>query len=215
MYKLLFFILFTISSYAQEGKSKNVFVNGKQFDFKSEVKKCKQVSYGVITYLDLIGRTISKNDTILIYEKTQKSKPYVRKDIIANNYNRQKELGKKIQEFLKIEIPHGKSVFLHFAFAKCPPCRKEIPLIEEIYWKHKEDFEFIVITPENDIEELKSLFSIDVDIRKLLAIDIDFRFGIRDYPHTMIFNEKNELQFVLNEIQNDFMESYLYDFIFK
>lgn len=196
------------------GNSVNIYLNGKYFDFDLEVKKCKQISFGVVTYLDLIGQSISKSDTLFIYEKLKKSKPYVREDIRKNNYNLQKDFGKELYDYEDIEIQKGKSIFLHFAFAKCPPCRKEIPIIEELYLKHKDHFEFIVITPDKDITELKSLFKENITIYQLLDVDIDYRFGISQYPQTMIFSKEKKLKFHLNQIQEDFIESYLYKIIF-
>ena len=160
------------------------------------------------------SQTKSNQDTTLIFEEQTKSKPYAREDIKENYYELRKDLGLNIKEFIDIDIPGGKSVFINFAFSRCPPCRKEIPLIDKLYEKHRNEFEFLVITPDKDYSELKSLFSSDIDFLHLEDTDIFWRFGIKSYPKTIIFNKKGEMQFVLNEIKADFMSSYLYSLVF-
>ena len=214
MYKVLFLLLSTIPLTAQDVRTNYIYTNGASFDFDKEVKILKNRSHGTIHYLDLVGQSISNQDTTLIFEKQTKSKPYAREDIKENNYDLRKDLGQNINDFLDIEISDGKSVFINFAFSRCPPCRKEIPLIDKLYEKHRNEFEFLVITPDKDYSELKSLFSSDIDFLHLEDTDIFWRFGIKSYPKTIIFNKKGKMQFVLNEIKADFIGSYLYSIVF-
>ena len=86
------------------------------------------------------SQTKSNQDTTLIFEEQTKSKPYAREDIKENYYELRKDLGLNIKEFIDIDIPGGKSVFINFAFSRCPPCRKEIPLIDKLYEKHRNEF---------------------------------------------------------------------------
>ena len=214
MYKVLFLLLSTIPLTAQDVRTNYIYTNGASFDFDKEVKILKNRSHGTIHYLDLVGQSISNQDTTLIFEKQTKSKPYAREDIKENNYDLRKDLGQNINDFLDIEIPDGKSVFINFSFSRCPPCRREIPHIDKLYAKHKGEFEFLVITPDKDYAELKSLFSSDIQFLHLEDTDIFWRFGVKSYPKTIIFNKKGEMQFVLNEIKADFIGSYLYSIVF-
>ena len=105
MYQIIFLFFCTIPLTAQDVRPNYVFTNGEYFDFDKEVKILKNRSHGTIHYLDLVGQSISNQDTTLIFEKQTKSKPYAREDIKENNYDQEKNWDKTLMTFLISKYP--------------------------------------------------------------------------------------------------------------
>lgn len=122
-----------------------------------------------------------------------------------------------------LEMYHGKVVFLNFWASWCPPCKEEMPYIEELYkeyGKNKKDVIFLgVVNPsseENPYGQDKSKETIIKFIRKNkytfpTAFDetgeILDMFRITAFPTTFIIGKDGEIkQYVPGAISKDTMK---------
>lgn len=115
-----------------------------------------------------------------------------------------KAAGVQAQEFSlenlngkQIQLSHykGERVLINFWATWCPPCRAEMPAMQELYEKYKDRIEFLAINidPENDVKgyvnEMKLTFPILLD--KTGAVNE--RYGIISIPTTLLVDEKGTI----------------------
>lgn len=91
----------------------------------------------------------------------------------------------------------GKVVVLNFWYTTCPPCKKEIPLLNKLKHKYKnKDVEFIAFALDEEYKLanflLKNRFDYDMvsDARWLKE-----KFQIQAYPTNIIIDKKGKIQF--------------------
>lgn len=118
----------------------------------------------------------------------------------------------------KLSDYEGKTVFLNFWATWCPPCRNEMPHIEEIYKEYGFNKEDVVIlgvaspslgneTSEEGIKEFlnenKYTFPTLFDVTG----EVVFQYGISSYPSTFIIDEEGYVtQYVPGAIDKDTMK---------
>lgn len=90
------------------------------------------------------------------------------------------------------DILKNKIVVLNFWFVKCPPCKAEIPLLNELYWKYKEEDKvvFIAVCLDNvgTISEfMKTTPFIYPQIPS--GRDIAMKFNVVAYPTNLIIDK--------------------------
>lgn len=103
----------------------------------------------------------------------------------------------------KLSDYSGKTVFLNFWATWCPPCREEMPYIEELY-KERDDVAIIGVSipaePSNGVDSIKSFLSENnYTFPTLFDIDGDLGsyFNIMAYPTTIIINKSGEIDRVV------------------
>ena len=103
----------------------------------------------------------------------------------------------------KLSDYNGKTVFLNFWATWCPPCREEMPYIEELY-KERDDVAIIGVSipaePSNGVDSIKSFLSENnYTFPTLFDIDGDLGsyFNIMAYPTTIIINKSGEIDRVV------------------
>lgn len=103
----------------------------------------------------------------------------------------------------KLSDYSGKTVFLNFWATWCPPCREEMPYIEELY-KERDDVAIIGVSipaePSNGVDSIKSFLSENnYTFPTLLDIngDLGSYFNIMAYPTTIIINKSGEIDRVV------------------
>lgn len=192
----------------------NVYMDGTPFDLNKEAKALQKLGHNSYTihYLDYIGSTIEHNKPIEVYNKMHLHQDQCHQAAIDTGIDKDKPFGMNALDVLDFNT--DKPLFINFAFGACPPCLREIPIINELYQTHKNDFKFIVITPDKDSSKLRSEFHEDIEIISMSDMDITFQFLINYYPATYITNDKQEIQWCLKEIKDDFIGSYIYKLIF-
>ena len=131
---------------------------------------------------------------------------------IDTGIDKDKPFGMKVLDAINIKT--DKPLFINFAFGACPPCLKEIPTINKIYETNKSKYKFIVVTPDEDYSKLRSRFHEEIEIISMTDMNITFNFLVNYYPATYITNRKQEIQWSLKEIKEDFIGSYTYNLIF-
>ncbi len=93
----------------------------------------------------------------------------------------------------------GKVVYINFWFTECPPCMQEMPQINELFEKFKNDtnFAFISITyysPEK-IEAIKEKFQIQYNIYPVTHPECLRLNPTHSYPANIILNKKGIIEF--------------------
>ncbi len=79
-----------------------------------------------------------------------------------------------------------KAVVIDFFETWCEPCRKNLPLLEEFYNKHKKDVEVLSISTALDVDALKEFFE-DEDNAVSFGVLVDTAAKTKDdYPHQFI-----------------------------
>ena len=113
----------------------------------------------------------------------------------------------KAPEFLvrdQYEMSHnikkyeGKVIFLNFWATWCPPCREEMPAIEELYKEYgenKRDVVFLGVNSEKKNKVEKFLKNEKYTFPTLFDIngEITNKYYINAFPTTFIINEKGEI----------------------
>lgn len=99
---------------------------------------------------------------------------------------------------LRLADYRGKVVFLNFWATWCPPCKEEMPAMERLYQRFK-DQGFVVLAVSIDAEgapvvipfvkEHKLTFPIGLDQKMELAS----RYGVTGLPSTFLVNKKGNL----------------------
>lgn len=99
----------------------------------------------------------------------------------------------------KLSDYSGKTIFLNFWATWCPPCKEEMPYIEELY-NERDDVAIIGVSmpnePSNGIDSIKSfLYENGYTFPTLFDTDGDLGsyFNIRVYPTTIIIDKNGEI----------------------
>jgi len=211
---IIIFLLFTsIVSYSQ---TKYYTTNGKNRMTETEIQeklskmesKLKK-ALGKKVYASLtIQETETKKDSIIskvtfnISDKKQdeliSSGPFVKykdKEFLKFDLNTLTN-GKFDSEKLK-----GKPTLINFWFTKCAPCIDEMPVLNKIKEKYKNDLNFIAITYEKKEDVEKFLEKHPFDFEHLVdAEDFTDQLGIKAYPMNLFLDKNGILKYIKNGI---------------
>ncbi|WP_332697337.1 thiol-disulfide oxidoreductase ResA [Halalkalibacter lacteus] len=118
-------------------------------------------------------------------------------------------------ERIELEGMKGKGVFLNFWGTYCPPCVKEMPIMEELYTEYKDQGVEIVAINANETELQVENFANRLGLTFPIAIDkgrnvID-AYGIKPLPTTILIDEHGVIVRVFSggmteQMVRDFME---------
>ena len=108
----------------------------------------------------------------------------------------------------------GKVVMINFFATWCPPCRKELPHVQEKVWdKYKDhpDFKLMIIGREHTVDEVKKFasdkysmpFFPDVN-RKIFAL-----FADNTIPRNYIINRKGEVVYAASGFSDESFDELL------
>jgi len=91
----------------------------------------------------------------------------------------------------------GKPTMINFWFTKCAPCIDEMPILNKIKEKYKDDFNFIAITYEKKEDVEKFLKKHPFDFEHLInAKDFTDQLGIQGYPMNLFLDKDGVLKYV-------------------
>jgi thiol-disulfide isomerase/thioredoxin len=91
----------------------------------------------------------------------------------------------------------GKPTMINFWFTRCAPCIDEMPVLNKIKEKYKEDFNFIAITYEKKEDVEKFLEKHPFDFEHLInAKDFTDQLGIQAYPMNLFLDKNGVLKYV-------------------
>jgi len=126
----------------------------------------------------------------------------------APKYSLRSINGKK----LKSKEMEGKVVVLNFWFTTCPPCKKEIPQLNELREKFKdENVEFIAVSLDAEyklstfLEQQPFTYDIVEDGRWIAE-----KFEIKSYPSNIIIDQNGTIQFYKIGYKTDIVEMMSY-----
>lgn len=118
-------------------------------------------------------------------------------------------------ERIELEELRGKGVFLNFWGTYCPPCEKEMPIMEELYETYKQQGVEIIAVNVNEPELTVERFVKRYDLTFPIAIDkgmlVSDAYGIRPLPTTILIDEHGTIAHVhkggmTEPMVRDFME---------
>jgi thiol-disulfide isomerase/thioredoxin len=96
---------------------------------------------------------------------------------------------------------NGKPTLVNFWFTSCAPCIDEMPILNKIYEKYKEDYNFVAVTFEPQDKVLKFL---DKHKYKFLHIVDSRKFtdelGIQSYPVNLFLDKNGVVRYSRNGI---------------
>lgn len=105
--------------------------------------------------------------------------------------------GKKIS----LEETNGKPTLINFWFTTCAPCVDEMPVLNNIYDKYKDDYNFIAITfePKEEVEKFLKKYPYKflqiIDAKKFTD-----ELGLKTYPANLILDKNGIVKFVMSGI---------------
>lgn len=204
-----FLLLISFSSYCQ---TEYYTTNGKNRITKSEAEEMltKQVDkmtkilekqlFGSLT----IENTETKNDSII--SKISFDISDRKKDNLINSGPLSEFKDKEFPEFdlntlsdknFNSEKLKGKPTMINFWFTRCAPCIDEMPVLNKIKEKYKDDFNFIAITYEKKEDVGKFLEKHPFDFEHLInAKDFTDQLGIQAYPMNLFLDKNGVLKYV-------------------
>ncbi len=109
----------------------------------------------------------------------------------------------------------GKGVFLNFWGTYCPPCEKEMPIMEELYEKYKaQGVEIIAVNvnePELTVRGFVNRYKLTFPIAIDKGMFVSDAYGIRPLPTTILIDEHGTIVHVhkggmTRQMVQDFMD---------
>lgn len=95
----------------------------------------------------------------------------------------------------------GKPTMINFWFTRCAPCIDEMPVLNKIKEKYKDDFNFIAITYEKKEDVEKFLIKHPFDFEHLVdAKDFTDQLEIQAYPMNLFLDKNGVLKYVKSGI---------------
>ncbi|MBN8193217.1 TlpA family protein disulfide reductase [Bacillus sp. NTK074B] len=86
----------------------------------------------------------------------------------------------------------GKKVIINFWATWCPPCKEEMPVLQEFYRKHGKNVEILAINidPQYNVKEYQKAMGLTFPILMDTDDKINTAYEILTVPTTFIINEK-------------------------
>jgi len=101
----------------------------------------------------------------------------------------------------------GKPTMINFWFTRCPPCIDEMPILNKIKEKYKDDFNFIAITYEKEEDVKNFLKKHPFNFEHLInAESFTDQLGIKAYPMNLFLDKNGVLKYVKGGIPYDSKE---------
>jgi thiol-disulfide isomerase/thioredoxin len=213
-------LLLSIISYSQ---TQYYTTDGKNRMTESEVKsilseKVNQMSkilgkqlYGSLT----IERTETKEDSII--SKVAFAISDKKKDNLTSSGPLSEFINKGFPEFnlktwsgedFNSEQLIGKPTLINFWFTSCAPCIDEIPVLNQIAEKYRNDFNFISITFEDEQDVGKFLKKHPYHFKHLVGAEKFIKsIGIKSYPMNVFLDNKGILRYVKGGIPYEGLEA--------
>lgn len=203
------FFLISITSFSQ-----TIYYSTNGKDRITEAEANKMLSEQVAKMSDLIGKQLYGSLTI---NNTETKKDSIisritfaisdKKPDNLINYGPLSEF--KNKEFPKFDLKtlvdknfnseqlKGKPTMINFWFTRCAPCIDEMPVLNKIKEKYKDDFNFIAITYEKKEDVERFLKKHPFDFNHLIdAKDFTDQLGIKAYPMNLFLDKNGILKYV-------------------
>jgi thiol-disulfide isomerase/thioredoxin len=101
----------------------------------------------------------------------------------------------------------GKPTMINFWFTRCAPCIDEMPILNKIKEKYKDDFNFIAITYEKEEDVKNFLKKHPFNFEHLInAKEFTEQLGIKAYPMNLFLDKNGVLKYVKGGIPYEIKE---------
>jgi len=93
----------------------------------------------------------------------------------------------------------GKVVLINFWATWCPPCRQEMPGIQNVFEKHQGELVVLAIDndePEDLVREFQQALGLTFNILLDPAARVQLQYQIRSYPTSLFIDENGIIQIV-------------------
>jgi peroxiredoxin len=99
-------------------------------------------------------------------------------------------------EVIRLSDYQGQVVMLNFWATWCPPCRAEMPAIQDAYTQHQDDG-FVVLAINNretpiQVRQFATSYGLSFPIVLDIQANIQEQFGIRSFPTSIFLNTEGE-----------------------
>lgn len=150
----------------------------------------------------ILDSTIT-NDTITYYVKffvEEKKKNLAIKEQALASYINKKLLQFELENLngkkVTLEDFNDKPTFINFWFTNCPPCIKELPLLQSLQKEYKNDFNFVAITFDSKEKVLRFLEHREFDFNHLInARKYIDELGISMYPVSIYLDKQGIVRY--------------------
>lgn len=221
MKKLLlsvFFFLFSIIAFSQEyfileGKKEILTkeqLQNKIVEFNNRIKSItkKNATHAASVSYKII-ETKKKNDSIIHkvaydykYNSTKTEKIYTLEGKLLPEFKLRTVKGDKTT----LEDLKGKVTFINLWFTNCFPCVKEIPLLNILQKKYKDNVNFVAITFDQKDKVKKFLKKKDFNFTHLINAGSYLRknLGNKAYPKILILDSKGVINYIGDGIPTEY-----------
>jgi len=201
--------LISINLYSQ---TKYYTTDGKNIITVDEAKK--KLSKQVVKMTKILGKQLYGSITI---EETKTKKDSIiskisfaisdkKKDNLINSGPLSEFKNKEFPKFdlktltgknFNSELLKGKPTMINFWFTKCPPCIDEMPILNKLAKKYKNEFNFIAITYEKNEDVKEFLKKHPFKFKHLVNAEklTDF-LGMKAYPKNLFLDKNGVLKYV-------------------
>lgn len=179
-------------------------VNGEKAIDNNEYKalKDKYAPYGKVEEFNL--KTVEKGDSIIHYIKLGHSvitsggaDPWsATKKFVGTKFSIEKYTDTNSKKF-ESNYLEGKPTLINFWFTKCPPCIKELPLLNQLKEKYGDRVNFIAITFDDQKTVEKFLKKHQFDFKHIYNSKKQIEeLNIAGYPTSLILDENGIIKIV-------------------
>ncbi|WP_018934513.1 thiol-disulfide oxidoreductase ResA [Gracilibacillus lacisalsi] len=167
------------------------------------------VLFGALVFAIVSNLTAEEEAAVDIKEQA----PDFQLDRVANNED-------EVESSLQLSDLEGKGVMLNFWATYCEPCEREMPYMEELYPKYKEQGVEIVAVSVDATELVIDKFVDHYNLSFPILHDKDSQvldaYGIRPLPTTYFIDENGVVvDRVLGELSLERLEGYLQEIVPK
>ncbi|MRI68667.1 thiol-disulfide oxidoreductase ResA [Gracilibacillus thailandensis] len=190
----------------EQAKHKKQVKKRNRFIFRSAILI---VLFGALVFAIVSNLTAEEDAAVDINEQA----PDFQLDRVANNED-------EIDSSLQLSDLEGKGVMLNFWATYCEPCEREMPYMEELYPKYKEQGVEIVAVSVDATELVINKFVDHYNLSFPILHDKDSQvldaYGIRPLPTTYFIDENGVVvDRVLGELSLERLEGYLQEIVPK
>jgi len=113
---------------------------------------------------------------------------------------------------VKLSEQRGKVIMINFWASWCAPCRKEMPLLEELYQRYKDGgFTLLGVNVEEDSSAAKDLLK-EIQVSFPILFDsqnaVSQLYGVEAMPSTVILDRDGNLRFIHKGYQPGYEDEY-------
>ncbi|WP_163582758.1 thiol-disulfide oxidoreductase ResA [Gracilibacillus saliphilus] len=190
----------------EQAKQKKQVKKRNRFIFRSAILV---VLFGALVFAIVSNLTAEEEAAVDIREQA----PDFQLDRVANNED-------GVESSLQLSDLEGKGVMLNFWATYCEPCEREMPYMEELYPKYKEQGVEIVAVSVDATELVIDKFVDHYNLSFPILHDKDSQvldaYGIRPLPTTYFIDENGVVvDRVLGELSLERLEGYLQEIVPK